>query len=46
MVAGGVGAYNAFVDGTAVPTRCTKAGIEFPSGIRLIDGQALILAAR
>jgi non-lysosomal glucosylceramidase len=45
-VVGGVGTYDAFVDGTAVPTRCAGAGIEFPGGIRLIDGQTLILAAR
>jgi hypothetical protein len=45
-VVGGVGAYNAFVDGAAVPARCTQAGIEFPSGIRLIGGQTLVLAAR
>jgi len=45
-VVGGAGAYVAFVDGTAVPTRCTGAGIEFPDGIRLIVGQTLTLAAR
>ena len=45
-VVGGEGACKAFVDGTAVPIRCTSTGIEFPDGIRLIDGQTLILAAR
>jgi uncharacterized protein (DUF608 family) len=45
-VVGGVGPYDAFVDGTAVPVRCTQTCIEFPSGIRLIDGQTLILSAR
>jgi non-lysosomal glucosylceramidase len=45
-VVGGVSTYDAFVDGTAVPTRSAGASIEFPSGIRLIDGQTLILAAR
>ena len=45
-VVGGVGTYDAFVDETAVPTRSAGAGIEFPGGIRLVDGQTLILAAR
>ena len=45
-VVGGVGEYHASVDGTAVPTRCTDAGIEFPDGTRLIAAQTLILAAR
>jgi non-lysosomal glucosylceramidase len=44
-VVGGVDHDYALVDGTAVSTRCTDEGIEFPSGIRLIDGQTLILAA-
>ena len=38
--------YVASVDGTAVPTRCTTAGIEFPDGITLLAGQILTLAAR
>jgi non-lysosomal glucosylceramidase len=45
-VVGSEGAYKAFVDGTAVPIRSTSTGIEFPGGIRLIDGQTLMLAAR
>jgi non-lysosomal glucosylceramidase len=45
-VVGGVGEYHASVDGTAVRTRCTDAGIEFPDGTRLIAAQTLILAAR
>jgi hypothetical protein len=44
-VVSGAGAYNVFVDGTAVPTRCTSAGIEFRGGIRLIAGQTLTLVA-
>jgi uncharacterized protein (DUF608 family) len=45
-VLGGAGEYHASVDGTAVSTRCTDAGIEFPAGTRLIAAQTLILAAR
>ena len=45
-VVGGAGEYHASVDGTAVSTRCTDAGIEFPAGTRLIAAQTLILAAR
>ena len=43
-VVGGATEYDASVDGTAVPTRCTTAGIEFPDGIRLFAGQKLTLA--
>ena len=46
VVVGGATAYDASVDGTAVPTRCTSGGIEFPDGIRLLAGQILTLAAR
>jgi hypothetical protein len=45
-VAGGAAEYNASVDGTAVPSQCAGAGIQFPGGIRLIAGQILTLAAR
>ena len=44
-IVGGAAAYEASVDGTAVPGRCTEAGIEFPDGITLVTGQALSLAA-
>ncbi len=36
----------ASVDGTAVPSQCTGAGIRFPGGITLTAGQILALAAR
>ncbi|HTQ22469.1 GH116 family glycosyl-hydrolase [Mycobacterium sp.] len=42
-VVGGADDYHASVAGTAVPTRCTDAGIEFPAGLRLSAGQTLIL---
>jgi non-lysosomal glucosylceramidase len=45
-IVGGATGYDASVDGKAVPTRCTSAGIEFPEGIRLFAGQTLTLAAR
>ena len=45
-VVGGAADYHASVDGTAVPSRCAGAGIQFPNGIRLIVGQTLTLAAR
>jgi hypothetical protein len=45
-VVGGAAAYHACVDGTAVPSRCAGAGIQFPDGIRLIAGQKLTLTAR
>jgi hypothetical protein len=45
-VVGGATAFDASVDGKAVPTRCIGAGIEFPDGIRLLAGQTLTLTAR
>jgi hypothetical protein len=45
-IVGGAAAYEASVDGTAVPGRCIEAGIEFRDGITLVTGQVLSLAAR
>jgi non-lysosomal glucosylceramidase len=45
-VVGGAADYEASVDATAVPARCTDAGIEFPDGITLIAGQMLTLTTR
>src|SRR5262249_22913526 len=45
-VAGGAAEYDACIDGTAVPSRCAGAGIQFPDGIRLIAGQMLTLVPR
>jgi hypothetical protein len=42
-VPGGAAEYYASVDGTAVPSQCTGAGIRFPGGIRLTAGQILVV---
>ena len=45
-VVGSTANFDASVDGTAVPARCTEGSIEFLDGMTLIAGQMLTLAAR